>query len=49
MNNGHPTNLTTNDSSSFKDKSSFFKTLADEGNWVFKDVKRAVPLKYISN
>ena len=49
MNNGNPTNVTTADSSSFKYKSSFFKTLEDDDNGVFKNVKIAVPLKYLSN
>ena len=49
MNNGNPANVTTADSSSFKYKSSFFKTLEDDDNGVFKNVKIAVPLKYLSN
>ena len=49
MNNGNPVNVTTADSSSFKYKSSFFKTLEDDDNGVFKNVKIAVPLKYLSN
>ena len=49
MNNGNPVNFTTADSSSFKYKSSFFKTLEDDDNGVFKNVKIAVPLKYLSN
>ena len=49
MNNGNPANVTTDDSSSFKYKSSFFKPLTAADNGVFKDVKTAVPLKYLSN
>ena len=49
MANGNPANVTTADSSSFKYKSSFFKTLEDDDNGVFKNVKIAVPLKYLSN
>ena len=48
MNNGNPVDVTTADSSSFKYKSSFFKTLEDDDNGVFKNVKIAVPLKYLS-
>ena len=48
MNNGKPANVTTDDSSSFKYKSSFFKPLTAADNGVFKDVKIAVPLKYLS-
>ena len=46
MHNGNPANVTTDDSRSFKYKSSFFKPLraADNG-----DVKIAVPIKYLSN
>ena len=49
MNNGNPVNVTTADSSSFKYKSSFFKQRTADDNGVFKDVKTAVPLKYLSN
>ena len=49
MNNGNPANVITDDSSSFKYKSSFFKPLTAADNGVFKDVKIAVPLKYLSN
>ena len=49
MNNGDPANVTKADSSSFKYKSSFFKTLEDDDNGVFKNVKIAVPLKYLIN
>ena len=48
MNNGNPADVTTADSSSFKYKSSFFKTLQAADNGVFKNVKIAVPLKYLS-
>ena len=41
--------VTTADSSSFKYKSNFFKPLTDDDNEVFKNVKIAVPLKYLSN
>ena len=49
MDNENPANVTTADSSSFKYKSSFFKTLEGDDNGVFKNVKTAVPLKYLSN
>ena len=49
MDNENPANVTTADSSSFKYKSSFFKTLEDNDNGVFKNVKIAVPLNYLSN
>ena len=49
MNDGDPANVTTAASSSFKYKSSFFKTLENDDNGVFKNVKIAVPLKYLSN
>ena len=49
MNNENPGNVTTDDWSSLKYKSSFFKPLTAVGNGVFKDVKIAVPLKYVSN
>ena len=42
-------NVTTANPASFKYKSSFFKTLTDDDNGVFKDVKIAFPLKYLSN
>ena len=48
MNNRNLVNVTA-DSSSFKYKSSFFKTLEDDDNGLFKNVKIAVPLKYLSN
>ena len=49
MNNGNRVEVTTADSSSFKYKSRFFKTPAATDNGVFKTVKMAVPLKYLSN
>ena len=49
MNNGNPANVTKADSSSFKYKSIFFKQRTAGDNGVFKDVKIAVPLKYLSN
>ena len=49
MNNGGRADITTDDSSSFKYKSRFFKPLAGADNGVFKNVKIAVPLKYLSN
>ena len=48
MNNGNPVDVTTADSSSFKYKSILFKALEDDDNGVFKNVKIAVPLKYLS-
>ena len=49
-NNGNPANVTTVDSSSFKYKSSFIKeSTTINNNRVFKDVKIAVPVKYLSN
>ena len=44
-----PVGVNSNNSSSFKYKSSFFKTLEDADNGIFKNVKVAVPLKYLSN
>ena len=49
MNSGNPANVTIDDSTSFKYKSSFFKPLTAADNGVFKDVEIAVPLKYLSN
>ena len=49
VNNGNPIGTNADNSSSFKYKSSFFRSLTDAGNAVFKDVKIAVPLKYLSN
>ena len=49
INNRNSANATADDSTSFKYKSRFFKTLTVDDNEVFKDVKIAVPLKYLSN
>ena len=49
MNNGNPANVTTDDSSSFKYKSSFFKPLNADDNGVFENVKIDAPQKYLSN
>ena len=50
MNIGNTDNVTTTDSSSFKNKSSLIgKSTAVNNNKVFKDVKTAVPLKLLSN
>ena len=50
MINGSPANVTTADSSPFKYISSFLKeSTAVNNNRVFKDVKIASPLKYLSN
>ena len=49
MNNGNHANVTTDDSTFFKYKSCFFKPLTADDNGVFKNVKIAVPLKYLSN
>ena len=47
---GNHENVSTANSSSFKYKSSFMKDwIAVDGNRVFKNVKIAVPLKYLSN
>ena len=46
---GIPNGVTTDNSSSFKYKSSFFKTLTNDDNEVFKDVKITVPPKYLFN
>ena len=48
-NDGAPVILNTANSSSFKYKSSFFKPLTADDNGVFKYVKIAVPLKYLTN
>ena len=47
--NGNPDNVSVDNSTSFKYKSSFFKGLTAADNGVFKNVKIAVPLKYLSN
>ena len=50
MNHGNPANVTTNNSSSFKYKYNFLgESTAAGANKVFKNVKIAVPLKYLSN
>ena len=50
LNNGNPANVTTADSSSFKYKSSLTaKSTPFNNNRVLKDVKVAVPLKYLGN
>ena len=50
INNNNSVNATTADSSSFKYKSSFIgESTAVGGNRVFKNVRIAVPLKYLSN
>ena len=50
MNNGNPVGVTADGSSSFKYKSSFIRESTPVGgNRVFKNVKIAVPLKYLSN
>ena len=48
-NNGNPGNVSVDNSSSFKYKSSFLNSLTAADNGVFKNVKTAVPLKYSSN
>ena len=49
-NNGNPDNVSTANSTSFKYKSSFIgESTVVAGNRVFKEVKIAVPLKYLSN
>ena len=45
----NPEDVSTAISSSFKYKSSFFKPLTAADSGVFKNVKIAVPLKYLSN
>ena len=50
MNHGNPANVTTNSSSWFKYKYSFLgESTAAAANKVFKNVKIAVSLKYLSN
>ena len=49
MNNRNLANVTTADSSSYKYKSSFFKSLNAAVNGIFTAVNIAVPLKYFSN
>ena len=48
-NNGNPGNVSVDNSSSFKYKSSFLNSLTAADNGVFKNVKTAVPLKYSNN
>ena len=45
----NPGNVSAANSTSFKYKSSFFKPLIAADSGVFKNVKIAVPLKYLSN
>ena len=45
----NPDNVSTTNSTTFKYKSSFFKSLEDDDNGILKDMKIAVPLKYLSN
>ena len=45
----NPDNVSTTNSTTFKYKSSFFKSLEVDDNGVFKDMKIAVPLKYLTN
>ena len=47
MNNGITVDITINDSKFFKYKSSFLPTA--DNNGLFKNVRIAVPLKYLSN
>ena len=47
MNNESPANVTIDDSTSFKYKSSFLRSLTAGDSRVFKDVKIAVPLNYL--
>ena len=49
MNNKNPADITTADWASFKYKTSFFKTLTAADNGAFKNLKIAVPLKYLTN
>ena len=50
MSNWNPANASTANSTSFKYKSSLIgESIAVDGNRVLKDVKIAVPLKYLSN
>ena len=46
---GHPDNVSVDNSASFKYKSTFLKPLTAADNGAFKNVKLAVPLKYLSN
>ena len=50
INDGNPDEVSTVNSTSFKYKSSFIgESTIVAGNRVFKDVKIAIPLKYLSN
>ena len=49
VSNANPDNVPTDDSTSFKYKASFFKPVTADDKGVFKDVKIAVSLKYLSN
>ena len=49
MNNRNPADITTADWASFKYKTIFFKTLTAADNGAFKNLKIAVPLKYLTN
>ena len=50
MNIGNPANVTTDDSSSFKYKSSLLgNPIASDGNGALRNAKIVVPLKYLSN
>ena len=46
---GNLDNISTANLTSFKYKSSFFKPLTPDDNGISKDVKIAIPLKYLSN
>ena len=47
---GNPNNVSTANSTSFKYKSSFIgESIAADDDRLFKNVKTAVPLKYLSN
>ena len=46
---GNPDSVSTGNSTSFKYKSSIFKTITATDHQVFNNVKIAVPLKYLSN
>ena len=48
-NTGNSENISTANSRSLKYKSSFFKPLEAADNRVFKDMKKAVPIKYLSS
>ena len=48
-NDRNPDNISVDNSTSFKYKSSFFKPLEAADNGGFKNVKTAVPLQYLSN